>query len=118
MNPAPPVTKAFIRPPNPKGIGARQGIPGRRRAALLLSPTNATDHHREKQHSQEDRRDPRPNEAKENKTFKVPFYNWTDADGGEPMTIGLKGHFVPSFPEGYSKWQKTRPDPRVWSTPS
>ena len=42
------------------------------------------------------------------KTFKVPFYTWTDADGDEHMTIGLKGHVLgPAFPEGYSNWQKT-----------
>ena len=42
------------------------------------------------------------------KTFKVPFYTWTDAEGGEEMTIGLKGHVLgPAFPEGYSNWQKT-----------
>ncbi|HET8640096.1 MAG TPA: DNA topoisomerase I [Solirubrobacterales bacterium] len=41
------------------------------------------------------------------KAFKVPFYTWSDADG-EHRTIGLKGHVVgPSFPEGYSNWQKT-----------
>ncbi len=41
------------------------------------------------------------------KTFKVPFYTWSDADG-EHMTIGLKGHVLgPAFPEGYSNWQKT-----------
>ena len=44
----------------------------------------------------------------EDKTFKVPFYTWTDAEGGEHMTIGLKGHVLgPAFPEGYSNWQKT-----------
>jgi len=48
------------------------------------------------------------NEAKADKTYKVPFYTWTDADGGEQMTIGLKGHVLgPAFPEGYSNWQKT-----------
>ena len=42
------------------------------------------------------------------KTFKVPFYTWTDEDGGEHRTIGLKGHVLgPAFPEGYSNWQKT-----------
>ncbi len=42
------------------------------------------------------------------KTFKVPFYTWTDAEGNEQMTIGLKGHVLgPAFPEGYSNWQKT-----------
>jgi DNA topoisomerase-1 len=47
-------------------------------------------------------------EAKADKTYKVPFYTWTDADGAEQMTIGLKGHVLgPAFPEGYSNWQKT-----------
>jgi DNA topoisomerase-1 len=42
------------------------------------------------------------------KTFKVPFYTWTDAEGGDHMTVGLKGHVLgPAFPEGYSNWQKT-----------
>jgi len=42
------------------------------------------------------------------KTFKVPFYTWTDENGNEQMTIGLKGHVLgPAFPEGYSNWQKT-----------
>ena len=46
--------------------------------------------------------------AKEDKTFKVPFYSWTDADGSDHMTVGLKGHVLgPAFPEGYSNWQKT-----------
>src|SRR4029079_6192343 len=44
---------------------------------------------------------------KSDKTFKVPFYTWSDADG-DHMTIGLKGHVLgPAFPEGYSNWQKT-----------
>jgi len=48
------------------------------------------------------------NEAKADKTYKVPFYTWTDPDGSEQMTIGLKGHVLgPAFPEGYSNWQKT-----------
>ncbi len=48
------------------------------------------------------------NEAKADKTFKVPFYTWTDSDGVDQMTIGLKGHVLgPAFPEGYSNWQKT-----------
>jgi DNA topoisomerase I len=42
------------------------------------------------------------------KTYKVPFYAWTDAEGNEQMTVGLKGHVLgPAFPEGYSNWQKT-----------
>jgi DNA topoisomerase I len=45
---------------------------------------------------------------KSDKTFKVPYYTWTDAEGREQMTIGLKGHVLgPAFPEGYSNWQKT-----------
>jgi DNA topoisomerase-1 len=44
---------------------------------------------------------------KEDKTFKVPFYSWSDGDG-DHMTVGLKGHVLgPAFPEGYSNWQKT-----------
>jgi len=44
----------------------------------------------------------------EDKTFKVPFYAWTDPEGNEQMTVGLKGHVLgPAFPEGYSNWQKT-----------
>jgi DNA topoisomerase I len=46
--------------------------------------------------------------AKADKTYKVPFYTWTDESGSEQMTIGLKGHVLgPAFPEGYSNWQKT-----------
>jgi DNA topoisomerase-1 len=46
--------------------------------------------------------------AASDKTYKVPFYTWTDGDGREQMTIGLKGHVLgPAFPEGYSNWQKT-----------
>src|SRR5215203_3629832 len=42
------------------------------------------------------------------KTFKVPFYTWTDGEGNDQMTVGLKGHVLgPAFPEGYSNWQKT-----------
>ena len=42
------------------------------------------------------------------KTFKVPYYTWTDDDGEQHRTIGLKGHVLgPAFPEGYSNWQKT-----------
>ena len=46
--------------------------------------------------------------ATSDKTFKVPYYTWTDADGEQHRTIGLKGHVLgPAFPEGYSNWQKT-----------
>ncbi len=44
---------------------------------------------------------------KADKSFKVPFYTWTD-ESGEQMTIGLKGHVLnPAFPEDYSNWQQT-----------
>jgi len=46
--------------------------------------------------------------ASSDKTFKVPFYTWTDENGDDHRTIGLKGHVLgPAFPEGYSNWQKT-----------
>ena len=44
---------------------------------------------------------------KEDKSYKVPHYSWTD-DDGDHMAIGLKGHVLnPAFPEDYSNWQKT-----------
>jgi DNA topoisomerase-1 len=47
--------------------------------------------------------------AKEGSSFKTPYYEWSD-EGGEQMTIGLKGHVLnPAFPESYSNWQKTNP---------
>jgi len=46
--------------------------------------------------------------ASTDKTFKVPYYTWTDDAGNDHRTIGLKGHVLgPAFPEGYSNWQKT-----------
>ena len=45
--------------------------------------------------------------AKAESTYKVPYYTWSE-DGDERTAIGLKGHVVnPSFPEGYSDWQRT-----------
>ena len=45
--------------------------------------------------------------ARDDSTYKVPFYTWSDADG-EQMTVGLKGHVMGvAFPEGYSNWQET-----------
>jgi DNA topoisomerase-1 len=45
--------------------------------------------------------------VKSDKHYKVPYYTWSDSDG-DHMSIGLKGHVLnPSFPEGYSNWQKT-----------
>jgi DNA topoisomerase-1 len=47
------------------------------------------------------------NGAKENSSYKVPYYTWSDSDG-DHLAIGLKGHVLnPSFPDGYSNWQKT-----------
>jgi DNA topoisomerase-1 len=44
---------------------------------------------------------------KSEKTYRVPYYTWSD-DGGEHMSIGLKGHVLnPAFPEDYSNWQET-----------
>jgi DNA topoisomerase-1 len=44
---------------------------------------------------------------KADKSFKVPYYTWSDGDG-EHMAIGLKGHVLnPAFPEDYSNWQQT-----------
>ena len=46
--------------------------------------------------------------ATENSSYKVPYWTWTDADGEDQLVIGLKGHVLnPSFPDGYSNWQKT-----------
>ena len=44
---------------------------------------------------------------KADKSYKVPYYTWSDGDG-EHMAIGLKGHVLnPAFPEDYSNWQET-----------
>ncbi len=46
-------------------------------------------------------------DSKSEKSYKVPYYTWSDSEG-EQMAIGLKGHVLnPAFPEGYSNWQKT-----------
>src|ERR687892_369785 len=46
--------------------------------------------------------------AKENSSYKVPYWTWTDTGGEDQLVIGLKGHVLnPSFPDGYSNWQKT-----------
>ncbi|MDQ3758884.1 MAG: DNA topoisomerase I, partial [Actinomycetota bacterium] len=45
--------------------------------------------------------------AKDDATYKVPFYTWSDADG-EHTCVGLKGHVMGvAFPEEYSNWQQT-----------
>jgi DNA topoisomerase-1 len=47
--------------------------------------------------------------AKEDSSYKTPFYTWDGPDGPE-MTIGLKGHVLnPGFPESYNNWQETNP---------
>src|SRR2546430_519712 len=44
---------------------------------------------------------------KADRSYKVPYYTWSDSDG-DHMAIGLKGHVLnPAFPEDYSNWQKT-----------
>jgi DNA topoisomerase I len=48
--------------------------------------------------------------ASEDSSYKTPFYTWSDENGEEQMTIGLKGHVLnPAFPESYSNWQQTNP---------
>jgi DNA topoisomerase-1 len=47
--------------------------------------------------------------VKEEKSYRVPYYAWSDGDGKQ-IAIGLKGHVLnPAFPEGYSNWQETDP---------
>ncbi len=47
--------------------------------------------------------------AKEDASFRTPYYVWKD-EGGDQMTIGLKGHVLnPAFPEEFNNWQKTDP---------
>jgi DNA topoisomerase I len=47
------------------------------------------------------------NGATEASHYKVPYFTWSDGDGDHTV-IGLKGHVLnPSFPDGYSNWQKT-----------
>jgi DNA topoisomerase-1 len=44
---------------------------------------------------------------KEDKSYKVSYYTWENAEG-EHRTIGLKGHVLnPAFPDDYSNWQET-----------
>jgi DNA topoisomerase-1 len=48
--------------------------------------------------------------AAEGASYKTPFYTWSDENGHEQMTIGLKGHVLnPAFPESYNNWQETNP---------
>ena len=48
--------------------------------------------------------------AKEDASYKTPYYEWSDENGDAQMTIGLKGHVLnPAFPESYNNWQQTNP---------
>src|SRR6476660_912513 len=48
--------------------------------------------------------------AKEDASYKTPYYEWSDENGDAQMTIGLKGHVLnPAFPESYNNWQATNP---------
>src|ERR1700744_3987502 len=116
MNPAPPVTKLFIRGGILSGFaGGRRGIDRedaeklptrpcypRRPMRLIVTEKNSS-----AKKIAEVLGAPSGG-PKADKTFKVPFYTWTNADGRDEMAIGLKGHVLgPAFPEGYSNWQKT-----------
>jgi DNA topoisomerase-1 len=47
--------------------------------------------------------------AKEDASFKVPYYTW-EGDDGPQTAIGLKGHVLnPAFPEDYKSWQQIDP---------
>src|SRR5688500_16742427 len=46
-------------------------------------------------------------DVRSDKTYKVPYYTWTD-DEGEHLAIGLKGHLLKrEFTGEYDSWQKT-----------
>ena len=46
-------------------------------------------------------------DVKSDKTYKVPYYTWTDNEG-EHLAIGLKGHLLRrEFTDEYDSWQKT-----------
>src|SRR2546426_2405610 len=47
--------------------------------------------------------------AKQDKSYGIPFYTWSDGDQ-EEVVIGLKGHLMnPAFPEGFNEWRKVEP---------
>ena len=44
--------------------------------------------------------------AKDDATYKVPFYTWADSEGEHDRRV--KGHVMGvAFPDDYSNWQKT-----------
>jgi DNA topoisomerase-1 len=56
------------------------------------------------------------NGAKSDKSYRVPYFTWSDSDG-DHMAIGLKGHVLsPAFPDGYSNWQETDPKELIDAT--
>ena len=53
---------------------------------------------------------------KSEKSYKVPYYTWSDADG-DHLAIGLKGHVLnPAFPDTYKNWQETDPKTLIDAT--
>ena len=82
----------------------------RRRAPLLPSPPDATDRHREEQQRQEDRRDPQRRRGDgSDKTFKVPFYTWTDAERRADDDRPQGPRARPRLPRGLLELAEDRP---------
>jgi DNA topoisomerase-1 len=51
------------------------------------------------------------NGVKEESFYKIPYYVFTDQEGGESVAVGLKGHVVQvDFPPEYSDWRKVEPN--------
>ena len=98
----------FIEVADPRGIA--EGRPrgeGPDAPATFAAPCDSSSPRRTTAPRRSPRSSARAGGPTSDKTFKVPYYTWTDADG-DHMTIGLKGHVLgPAFPEGYSNWQKT-----------
>ena len=116
MKPAPPVTRAPHQAAILSRSAARRGdrpngCPLARPTPLLPSPPHETDRHREEQQRQEDRRSAQPAAANSaDKTFKVPFYTWTDAEGDEHMTDRPQGPRArPGLPRGLLELAEDRP---------
>ncbi len=50
------------------------------------------------------------NGVKQDAFMKIPFYSFTDEQGGESTAVGLKGHVVQvDFPPEFSEWRKVEP---------
>src|ERR1700753_223303 len=116
MNPAPPVTKLFIRGGILSGFAgggpAIKQVDAEKPAARPCYPRRpmrliVTEKNSSAKKIAEVLGAPSGG-PKADKSYKVPFYTWIDAAGNEEMAIGLKGHVLgPAFPEGYSNWAKT-----------